>query len=76
MKDTNVSELQQFSLLVPDPNEKFFEISPNTRSDLSVEFLAENIGHCPSEIKLITDVLTHIPTNPKTIAYRNDIYMN
>ena len=39
MKDTNVSELQQFSLLVPDPNEKFFEISPNTRSDLSVEFL-------------------------------------
>ena len=30
MKDTNVSELQQFSLLVPDPDETFFEISPNT----------------------------------------------
>ncbi len=74
MKDTNVSELQQFSLLVPDPDETFFEISPNTRCDLSVEFLAENIGHSPSEKKLITDVLTHIPTNPKTIAYRNDIY--
>ena len=48
MKDTNVSELQQFSLLVPDPDETFFEISPNTRCDLSVEFLAENIGHSPS----------------------------
>ena len=74
MKDTKASELKQFSLLVPDPNETFFEISPNTRCDLSIEFLADSISHSPAENRIITDVLTHIPTNPKTIAYRNDIY--
>ena len=73
MNSSKTKNNDKFSLLSPDSEENYFRISPETRCDLSIDFLAEEVSHDINEQRVIVSNLINIPTDKKTIAYRNAV---
>ncbi len=74
MNSSKTKNNDKFSLLSPYSEENYFRISPETRSDLSIDFLCEEVSHDIYEQRVIISNLINIPTDKKTIAYRNAVY--
>jgi len=54
--------------------DKYFPLGKNAVNDLSLNFLAEVMAEDSDEISVLTEMLSHVPSDSETIKYRQEIY--
>lgn len=69
-----MDDMQVFSLLTPKDADDCFELSDTAANDLSVSYLAMKLSTHQNEQAKLEKLLRQMPTDRRTIAYRQDIY--
>ena len=69
-------EQYTLSLLSPKGKYDYHELTDQTINDLSIPFIAEQVGKTKDERLIIYDVLKRMPIDPEVIRYRRDVYVD
>ena len=69
-------EQYTLSLLSPKGKYDYHELTDQTINDLSIPFIAEQVGKTKDERLIIYDVLKRMPVDPEVIRYRRDVYVD
>ncbi len=62
------------SLLAPEGEFKYHDLTDQTINDLSLNYIAEQVGNTKDEKQIIFNILKQMPISREVIEYRRSIY--
>lgn len=71
-----MNDINYFSLLAPDGDYNYFELSSAVINDLSVDFIIGNVTAKKNEQQIIKKIITSMPVDENVISYRQEIYQD
>ena len=67
-------ELHTLSLLSPEGTYRYHDLTDQTINDLSLNYIAEQVGNTKDEKQIIFNILKQMPISREVIEYRRSIY--
>lgn len=62
------------SLLTPEGTYRYHDLTDQTVNDLSLSYIAEQVGKTKDEKQIIFNIIKHMPVSREVIEYRRSIY--
>ena len=71
-----MKNIQEFSLLSPSPEGKYYLLNSTTENDLSLDFLTAHLSASEAEQNILKNILLKMPIEAEIIRYRQEVYQD